>query len=260
MHFSKTLFLAFLALAIGPASTQAHPLNATQIQISFDSSSQFKAQVYLDFTREFGSPDAYYAFSLLAPAAQEKKIRELSAPVVNELQFAFGDQPVKMELTGWKVPTASRQIYNDYYIGKMTCLDLVGTIPPNRPPFTLRPTDQISLEFPVAVIVERPDRQIDVVDWIAMVGDTCDPINYDGETASKIMPSTTPGADGLSGANLAPSQRFWEVKLGTIARYLGLGFRHIVPEGTDHILFVLGLFFLARIFHPLVKLIYRTVF
>ena len=27
--------------------------------------------------------------------------------------------------------------------------------------------------------------------------------------------------------------------------YLKLGFRHIVPEGTDHILFVLGLFFLG---------------
>jgi hypothetical protein len=30
-----------------------------------------------------------------------------------------------------------------------------------------------------------------------------------------------------------------------LAMYLRLGFRHIVPEGTDHILFVLGLFFLG---------------
>ncbi len=34
-------------------------------------------------------------------------------------------------------------------------------------------------------------------------------------------------------------------------RYLHQGFIHIVPEGLDHILFVLGLFFLARRFKPL---------
>lgn len=35
--------------------------------------------------------------------------------------------------------------------------------------------------------------------------------------------------------------------LGTvIPRYVGLGFMHIVPGGLDHILFILGLFFLAR--------------
>ena len=31
-----------------------------------------------------------------------------------------------------------------------------------------------------------------------------------------------------------------------IPRYLGLGFTHILPHGLDHILFILGLFFLAR--------------
>jgi hypothetical protein len=38
---------------------------------------------------------------------------------------------------------------------------------------------------------------------------------------------------------------------GTIARYVGLGFEHIVPKGLDHILFVLGLFLLAPRIRPL---------
>ncbi len=37
----------------------------------------------------------------------------------------------------------------------------------------------------------------------------------------------------------------------TAGRYLALGFRHIVPEGLDHILFVLGLFLLAARWRPL---------
>lgn len=31
-----------------------------------------------------------------------------------------------------------------------------------------------------------------------------------------------------------------------LLRYTAIGFRHIVPEGPDHVLFVLGLFFLSR--------------
>lgn len=37
----------------------------------------------------------------------------------------------------------------------------------------------------------------------------------------------------------------------TAAKYLSLGFRHIVPEGLDHILFVLGLFLLSTHLKPL---------
>src|SRR5262249_39640048 len=37
----------------------------------------------------------------------------------------------------------------------------------------------------------------------------------------------------------------------TVARYIGLGFTHILPKGLDHVLFVLGLFLLTRRVRPL---------
>jgi hypothetical protein len=40
--------------------------------------------------------------------------------------------------------------------------------------------------------------------------------------------------------------------VSTTWQYLRLGFHHIVPQGTDHILFVLGLFFLGLHWRPLV--------
>ncbi len=39
----------------------------------------------------------------------------------------------------------------------------------------------------------------------------------------------------------------------TAGRYLRLGFRHIIPDGLDHILFVLGLFLASRRLGPLVR-------
>ncbi len=48
------------------------------------------------------------------------------------------------------------------------------------------------------------------------------------------------------GAGIAP------MSLGGVARtYLGLGFTHILPKGTDHILFVLGIFLLAVRLRPI---------
>ena len=41
------------------------------------------------------------------------------------------------------------------------------------------------------------------------------------------------------------------VQPGTIARYIALGFEHILPLGVDHILFVVGLFLLAAKWRPL---------
>ena len=41
------------------------------------------------------------------------------------------------------------------------------------------------------------------------------------------------------------------VEESVVGRFLWLGFTHILPEGTDHILFVLGLFFFSTLLRPL---------
>lgn len=42
----------------------------------------------------------------------------------------------------------------------------------------------------------------------------------------------------------------WD-RLAEVAKYITVGFHHIIPEGTDHILFVLGLFLFSARFGPL---------
>jgi hypothetical protein len=251
--FPRLVFV-FLAWAGFLTAAQAHPLNATQVRVIFGPEQQFKADIYIDFTQALGSVDAYYDLSLQPHARQETTVRKMAAPILRDLHFVFGNQAVPVELTGWQVPVASRATYNDYYVGKMTRLDVAGAIPPARPAFVLQSTDEAPLEYPVALIVERPDHQLKTVDWIEIAGDATDPIDYDASAAtSGSIASTTPASGGISGANLSPFQRYWVVKIGTLTRYLGLGFHHIVPEGTDHILFVLGLFFLGISWRKLIS-------
>jgi len=66
------------------------------------------------------------------------------------------------------------------------------------------------------------------------------PAPYDGylEAGALSDPINLAGGDQATG---------WE----TFVDYIPVGFDHIVPKGLDHILFVLGLFFLAARFRPL---------
>lgn len=66
------------------------------------------------------------------------------------------------------------------------------------------------------------------------------PAPYDGYLEAGALSDNIP----LAGGGQATG---WE----TFVDYIPVGFDHIVPKGLDHILFVLGLFFLAARFHPL---------
>src|SRR5277367_5433015 len=98
-------------LAMLPGS--AHMLNITQAQVEFDDSQEFTATIQVDFSRALNSSDAYYNLSLLPHDQQEKKIRELVGPLLDDLQFTFGDEIVKPELVDWDVPKASHAVYDD---------------------------------------------------------------------------------------------------------------------------------------------------
>lgn len=60
--------------------------------------------------------------------------------------------------------------------------------------------------------------------------------------AAAQQPAPAPG-------QVAPPQA--QPEESVVGRFLWLGFTHILPEGTDHILFVLGLFFFSTFFRPL---------
>jgi hypothetical protein len=245
------LFIALGGLlSLAPAS--AHMLNVTVAEVEFDDSQEFKATIQVDFTRPLQGADAYYALSLLPPDQQEAKIREITGPLLDDLQFVFGDQIVKPDLVSWDVPKASKADYENYYIGKMTTLVLQGEIPPNRPPFVLNTLAQTTIEFPLSLTLLRRDHNIHVTRWLELQGESSNPFNYDqGETGHKYTAEV--GVDPLSGAKLSPFQRFWYVQLGALWIYLRLGFRHIIPGGIDHILFVLGLFFLGISWRKLIS-------
>lgn len=94
-----------------------------------------------------------------------------------------------------------------------------------------------------------PDGAREVTFWASRA---FPPINLtitDDGSAGKVREVLESGEESppfrLGGGALSPG------RLATSLRYLRLGFWHIVPEGTDHVLFVLGLFLLSPRLRPL---------
>ncbi len=67
------------------------------------------------------------------------------------------------------------------------------------------------------------------------------------------MPVAKDSLEALRAAAVAPASANTQgpTEESVVARFLALGFTHILPEGTDHILFVLGLFFFSTLLRPL---------
>ena len=234
------------------ATASAHVLNITRVRISFDGSQVFKVQLAIDLTTLIGTGGAYYEISILPPEQQAAKINQLVPRILDEMQFYCGNQRVIPVLQSWKVPTADRQTYEDYYVGKMTEFVLEGTLPPGRAPFRIVTDEQGAIEYPLAYTYERLDRGIQKTRFLEIATQPSDTFAYDTEGGERLAPSggfpamatgTPAKTDSLPGSNLSATQRFWLVQGATLWRYLKLGFDHIIPDGADHILFVLGLFF-----------------
>lgn len=117
---------------------------------------------------------------------------------------------------------------------------------------------QSNLELPRDTIVQLsgdlPDNGADLtVGWIAAYGPIILRQMGGGEDAYAGFLDKGALSDPLPRVGVATESGF-----AVFVRYIGVGFDHIIPKGLDHILFVLGLFFLSLQMRPLVTQI--TVF
>ncbi|MFQ6548212.1 HupE/UreJ family protein [Aestuariibius sp. 2305UL40-4] len=126
--------------------------------------------------------------------------------------------------------------------GDPVLADLAGVEVEDVENFDLRRTTTLVLTAPLSVDAETVQ-----IGWTRSYGDLT--LRQNG------VPDDVAFTQTLSGGEISPAiaiaggtvQSGWAV----FADYIGVGFDHIIPLGLDHILFVLGLFFLAQRVGPL---------
>jgi hypothetical protein len=262
----RTCLLAILVLLGGllPVRVRAHALTITQVLVSFDQPGTVDVKIDLDLTNLMGSPEAYYAMSQGSAEVQQQAIARLLPGITGDLQVRIGAAPLALIFQGFTLPALSKADYLDPTVDHFTTLRFLAVLPATRDPIRLVVRPGARVDYPVAFIVQVPSAHISEASWIEDESEESDLFDW-ADVAPKAGAAPGAQAPAPAGPKVAANSALPVVKEKPVlapraepafdvdampwphqlAMYLRLGFHHIVPEGTDHILFVLGLFFLG---------------
>src|SRR5450759_1004262 len=207
------LFAASVFRAAGAAA--AHELGTIRTYATFQKGGGYEVRVFID--REHLPPG--FASSAAPPripirgiaGSSEGRVARILADVLNHSRIAFDGIPVKPSVEWEKRDPAAAELV----------LRMTGTIPSGAKTFTWTN----SLKFGSYLLTIRSEGEENPERVWMEGGDESRPFVLKSEV-------------------VAPTR-------GQVARqYLVLGYTHILPKGSDHILFVLGIFLLSTRLKP----------
>jgi hypothetical protein len=236
-----------VALLWAAAPASAHTMMPTLVQVSFATPGTVDIKIDTDLTLLLGSEQHYYEFATEPGARREADAVRLAPRLLDNLQFYVGQQRLRPQYRGFTLADAPSADFLDSSTNKLSTFRFEAVLPADPGPLRLTLPLGPDISYPIAYTVQVPANHVSVTrlldegvhesdpfDWTSRV-----PTAWAKGAAVGPAPSATVGA---TGASFDPDALPWWRQLLV---YLRLGFHHIVPEGTDHILFVLGLFFLG---------------
>jgi hypothetical protein len=228
----------------------AHTLTISQVEVTFGQPGTIAVKVDLDLTLMLGSPELYYEFAAGTPTQRQATIEKLEPQIADGFQLMAGDERIALILQGFTPADASKSDYLDASISKLTSFQFIAVLPAKREPLRLVVPLGAPIDYPVAYTVQIPSAHVSVTRWLDDGEHESDPFDWSDRAP---RPGITPAVAVRTGREdlaAAVDSLPWPRQL---ALYLSLGFHHIVPRGVDHILFVLGLFFLGVTWRKLIS-------
>jgi len=215
----------------------AHTMITTQVLVTFADDQSADVKVDLDLTLLLGSPQKYYELATAKAPEQRAQIERL-VPALNEaLQLYVGSRRLSLKLRDFTVAQATRSEFLDDSVSKHSTFHFTAALGGERGRVKLISPIAAPIDYPVAYTVQVPSASVSITRWLEPGMHESDAVEWaarlpQGTAAAPALADKAPAID--------PDALSWNQQLSL---YLRLGFRHIVPEGLDHILFVLGLFF-----------------
>lgn len=213
----------------------AHTMTLTEVTVSFATPGILDVKIGIDLTQILGSPDRYYQFVTEPAARQQADVRALLPQVLAGLQLLVGTTPLHLELKQFSTATANKTLILDSQMSTLSTFRFTAALPASNEPLKLRVPIGAPIDYPVVYTLQIPAAHVSMTRWLE-----------DGAHESEPYAWADKAPRGAAAAeaqvNFDPETLPWTRQAWL---YLRLGFKHIVPEGADHILFVLGLFFLG---------------
>jgi len=212
----------------------AHTMTLTEVTVTFATPGKLDVKIGIDLTQILRSPDRYYQFVTEPEAAQQAEVRTLLPQVLAGLQLVVGSTPLTLELKQFSTATANKTLILDSQMSTLSTFRFTAALPASQEPLKLMVPIGAPVDYPVVYTLQVPAAHVSMTRWLEDGAHESEPYDWAGQA-----PGGAPSAHDVS---VIPDSLPWTRQA---ALYLRLGFKHIVPEGADHILFVLGLFFLG---------------
>ena len=239
--------LALVLLIVGGSPLAgAHTMMMTQVLVSFGQPGTVDVKLDVDLTMLLGSPERYYELATEPSERQQEDVRRLVPRVVDNLQLFVGQQRLQLVFRGFSASKAQKADYLDASMSKLSTLSFVAALPAGATAaLKLVVPLGAEVDYPIAYTVQIPSAHVSVTRWVEEGMHESDSFKWADKVPWRQASGAAPVsalAPGAATPALNPDALPWPRQL---TLYLRLGFHHIVPEGADHILFVLGLFFLG---------------
>ena len=230
-------------LSVAP-DAGGHTVMMTQVLVSFGEPERIDVKIDVDLTVLLGSAERYYELATESPEKQQEDVRRIVPQVLDNLQLLIGKQRLQPIFRGFSASKAQKSDYLDASMSKLSTFTFVAALPASTEPLKLVVPLGAEIDYPVAYTVQVPSAHLSVTRWVEEGMHESDPFVWANKVAwAGKAPGARVGASPAAVRTVVdPDVLPWPSQL---ALYLRLGFHHIVPEGADHILFVLGLFFLG---------------
>lgn len=221
MRFRSLLVLLLgLWRALSLTEASAHPLSAAQVEISLSEGGRYQVEVSCKLRDLFLEDWPGERPAIPLPAGVAPRYQSFAAQYTAASSLTLDGAPQPLRLSAVQEQEAQDETGLTGPV-RVLLLRYEGELPPGA--VSLVWSNRLALGQ-YAFLLRRPGAGEPELHWLS-TGEASPPLTLDRES--------TPG------------------RMEVIATYLWLGYTHILPLGIDHVLFVLGLFFLGGKLRPL---------
>ena len=223
-----------VAFLLAPTTSSAHLLNMTEIHLDATQPHSVNLDIDIDLGQSLMTAEEYWSAASSDSNNQAEVLRPIASQIKAGLQVEVNGSAVSFELDSWQLTASSLQAIKNPFSPQMAKLffTLEASIPADASVEVLI-DHPLEVPWPALLRVDHSASLLPASRLLTERERSSRPI-YFGEKAASTEGEAISTKAVLAVKALAPG-----------LEWIALGFQHIIPRGLDHIVFVLGLFFLS---------------